>query len=96
MSSSTASTSPSRTDLADVDPALHDLAADAERLVHLVARVHGAEVAIGFAGCVVAQLGGADRPRRLGGAVCLQPQRGEQRRYAPRREGFRSRGDVVS
>ena len=52
--------------LAHLDLALHDLAADAERLVHLVPRLHGADVAVGLRGFVVAQLDGAHGAQRLG------------------------------
>ena len=45
--------------LADVDLALHDLAADAKGLVDFMARLHRADVAIRFLGLVVADLGGA-------------------------------------
>ena len=56
-------------ELADVDLALRDLAAHAEGLVDLVAGLHRAGVAVGFAGGVVADFGGAHRPGRLGGGL---------------------------
>ena len=51
--------------LTHVDLPAHHLAADAEGLVDLVARLHRAEVAIGFLRLVVADLGGADHSKRL-------------------------------
>ena len=55
--------------LADVDLALHDLAADAKRLVDFVARLHGADVAVRFLRLVVADLGGADGAKRFRGGL---------------------------
>ena len=57
-------------ELADVDLALDDLAADAEGLVHFMPRLHRADVAVGFAGLVIAQFDGAHRPGRLHGRLC--------------------------
>ena len=51
--------------LADVDSTLHDLAADAKRLVDLMTRLHRSYVAIRLLRLVVAQLNGADGSRRL-------------------------------
>jgi hypothetical protein len=53
----------------------HDLAADAQRLVDFVARLHGAEVAIRFLRLVVADLGGADRRSGSAGGGFEQPDR---------------------
>ena len=61
--------------LADVDLALHDLAADAKCLVDFVARLHGADVAVRFLGLVVADLGGANgRGASAGGASDVHAQ----------------------
>ena len=51
--------------LTHVDLAAHHLAADAESLVDLVARLYRAEVAVGFLRPVVADLGGTDHSKRL-------------------------------
>src|SRR4029077_14950394 len=64
--------------LTHVDLSAHHLAADAECLVDLVARLHRAEVAIGFLRLVVADLGGAHHSKRLRRG--LRRTRGEQRR----------------
>ena len=56
--------------LADVDLALRDLAADAKALIDLVARLHRAEIAIGFARLVVAQLDGANHARAPRPGAC--------------------------
>ena len=52
--------------LADLDLADDDLAADAKGLVDLVARLHGAEVAVLFLRLVVADLHGADGAQPFG------------------------------
>ncbi len=65
-------------DLADVDLALGDLAADAEGLVHLVARLHRADVAIGLARAVVTDFGRAHGAQRFGGRL-VWGARGKQR-----------------
>ena len=57
--------------LADFDPALLDLAADAEGLVDLVARLHGAGIAIRFRRVFVAELDGANGTQHLGGGFVL-------------------------
>ena len=49
--------------LADVDLALHDLAADAKCIVHFMTRLYGADVAVRFLRLVVADLGGAHGPK---------------------------------
>ncbi len=68
--------------LADVDLALDDLAADAERLVDFVARLHGADVAVRLPRLVVADLGRAHG--RSGSAAGLsgssRQQRGDRQR----------------
>ena len=51
--------------LSHVDLAAHHLAADAEALVDFVARLHGAEVAVGFLRLVVADLDGAHGAQRF-------------------------------
>src|SRR6185369_9830190 len=56
-------------ELADVDQAPSHLAAHAEGVVDLEARLHVAGIAIGFTDGVVADLGGAHRPRRLDGRL---------------------------
>ena len=55
--------------LADVDLALHDLAADAKCLVDFVARLHRADVAVRFLRLVVADLGGAHGSKRFSGRL---------------------------
>ena len=61
--------------LADVDLALHDLAADAKRLVDFVARLHRADVAVRFLRLVVANLGGAHGSKRFGGGFDVHADR---------------------
>ena len=65
-------------ELADVDLALRDLAADAEGLVHFIARLHRTDVAVRFAGLVIAEFNGAHRPGRLHGRL-VRVARGEHR-----------------
>ena len=57
--------------LAHFDAAVCNLAADTKGLIDFVARMHGAEIAIGFVGAVVAHLGSADGTRRLGAGLVL-------------------------
>src|SRR6185295_9072138 len=58
--------------LAHLDHPLCDLAADAERLIHLVPGLHSADVAVGLRGFVITQLDGAYGPRRLGGRLVVR------------------------
>ena len=51
--------------LADLHLALGNFAGDTECLIHLVARLHGAGVAVGLTNTVVAELDGAHRAWRL-------------------------------
>ena len=76
-------------DLADVDLALRDLAADAERLVDFVARAHDAGIAVRFAHAVVADFDGANGPQRLGGGR-LRAAGGQHRGH--RNDGQQGRG----
>ena len=64
--------------LADVDLALHDLAADAKCLVDFVARLHRADVAVRFLRLVVADLGGAHGAKGFRGWLrCARGQDGD-------------------
>ena len=64
--------------VADVDPPLHDLAADAKRLIDLVSRLHRAEVTIRVARRVVAKFDRANGPKRPR-LRCARSARGKQR-----------------
>jgi hypothetical protein len=72
--------------LADVDAALHDLAADTKRLLDFVSRLHGAEVAARVSRAVVAHCDRAHRPKRLLG------RRGRSARGEQRSDGYRDCG----